>query len=94
MPGRLAVDEQREREIAQGESDAAAGAKVAELTPLFVAIYPEGAQALGGLSRSTMYDLVASGELESCRIRGRRMIPTDALLAYAARVRGQAPDAA
>lgn len=90
----LASDERRNTATIEESAREAVGTKVAEVAPLFVAIYPEGAQVLGGISRSSMYELVASGQLESCRIAGRRMIPLDALYAYAAQVRGQAPDAA
>jgi excisionase family DNA binding protein len=37
------------------------------------------AAALYGLSRSTIYVLMASGSLRSVKIRGRRLIPRDAL---------------
>jgi excisionase family DNA binding protein len=42
---------------------------------------PEAAQALA-ISRSKLYELIASGALRSVRIDGSRRIPSDALTAY------------
>lgn len=42
---------------------------------------PEAAQALA-ISRSKLYELLASGALPSVRIDGSRRIPRDALNAY------------
>jgi excisionase family DNA binding protein len=35
-----------------------------------------------GVHRSTVYDLISSGELLACRIRSDYRVPADALLAY------------
>jgi excisionase family DNA binding protein len=42
-----------------------------------------------GIGRSRFYELLASGEVESIRIGGRRLVPADALLAYVARLRAE-----
>jgi len=47
----------------------------------------QAAQALG-ISRSTIYELLASGELESVRIGTSRRIPVDALDRYVGGLRG------
>jgi excisionase family DNA binding protein len=48
--------------------------------PLLVTI-PEAARRLG-IGRSTLYELIASGAIETVRIRRARRIPVDALHAY------------
>jgi excisionase family DNA binding protein len=47
----------------------------------------EAAEQLG-VSRSTVYELLASGELESICIGRLRRVPHDALVAYVGRLRG------
>ncbi|MDT3444276.1 helix-turn-helix domain-containing protein [Pseudofrankia sp. BMG5.37] len=47
----------------------------------------EAAEQLG-LGRSTVYELLATGELESICIGRARRIPHDALVAYVGRLRG------
>jgi excisionase family DNA binding protein len=42
---------------------------------------PEAAQTLA-ISRSKLYELIASGALRSVRIDGSRRIPSDALITY------------
>jgi excisionase family DNA binding protein len=42
---------------------------------------PEAAQALA-ISRSKLYELIASGAIRSVRIDGSRRIPADALTTY------------
>lgn len=42
-----------------------------------------------GLRRSKMYELLASGEIESVKIGKRRLIPEEALENFVARLRGQ-----
>ena len=37
------------------------------------------AQAVSGLSRSTLYELIKSGHLRAVKVAGRRLIPRDAL---------------
>jgi excisionase family DNA binding protein len=54
---------------------------------------PEVCEALG-LGRSTVYELLNAGELESVHIRRTRRIPYEALLAYVARLRAAAAEAA
>lgn len=53
----------------------------------------EAAQALG-IGRSKLYQLMQDGILESVHIGACRRIPTDALLALVAKLRGGSADAA
>jgi hypothetical protein len=39
-----------------------------------------------GISRPSVYPLMAAGALESVRIKGRRLIPTRSVVAYLGRV--------
>ena len=50
---------------------------------------PAEAAELLGLGRSTVYELLASGALESICIGRARRIPRDALDGYVAQLRGQ-----
>lgn len=50
---------------------------------------PAEAADLLGLGRSTIYELMAAGDLESLCIGRARRIPHDALAAYIERLRGQ-----
>jgi excisionase family DNA binding protein len=50
------------------------------LAPLLLDV-PEAAAMLR-VGRTTMWDLVQSGEIRSCRIRGRVLVPVDALREY------------
>ncbi|KLL09843.1 MULTISPECIES: helix-turn-helix domain-containing protein [Protofrankia] len=49
------------------------------------------AAAVLGVGRSTVYELMAAGQIESVRIGRSRRIPRAALVAYVDRLRG-APD--
>lgn len=42
-----------------------------------------------GVGRSTVYELIASGELESVKVGRCRRIPADALEAFVARIRAE-----
>ncbi len=53
----------------------------------------EAARALG-IGRSKLYQLMQDGVLESVHIGACRRIPTDALLALVAKLRGGSVDAA
>ncbi|MBL7487615.1 helix-turn-helix domain-containing protein [Frankia sp. AgB1.9] len=53
----------------------------------------EAAEQLG-ISRSRVYELLASGELESICIGRLRRIPHDSLIAYVGRLRGHDGEAA
>ncbi len=55
------------------------------IEPLFVGVHE--AQRVLGLGRSTVYELMSTGELESVHVRGRRLIPVDELRGFAHRVR-------
>jgi excisionase family DNA binding protein len=48
---------------------------------------PEGAAAELGVGRTTVFELMAAGELESVKIGRARRIPADALRAYVERLR-------
>jgi excisionase family DNA binding protein len=39
----------------------------------------EAARRLGGVGRSTLYDLIRSGRLRTVKIGRRRLVPVDAL---------------
>lgn len=42
----------------------------------------QAAEQLGGVSRSTLYQLLRSGELASVKIGRRRLIPAEAIADY------------
>lgn len=44
-----------------------------------ISLTTEQATAANGIPRSSLYALISSGELPSCLVRGRRLIPLDAL---------------
>jgi len=70
-----------------------AAARAADTT--LVALTVEEAARRLGVGRTTMYSLVASGQVQSVRIGRLRRIPTEALAAYlAARSPAPAPTAA
>jgi excisionase family DNA binding protein len=50
---------------------------------------PERAAERLDIGRTTVYALMASGELDSVKIGRSRRIPSDALTAYIERLRGQ-----
>lgn len=47
------------------------------------------ASSVSGLSRTKLYELMASGELESVKVGRRRLVPAEALAAYVERLRTQ-----
>ena len=49
---------------------------------------PEAAQVLG-VGRSRLYELMADGDVESVHIGRRRLVPADALEAYARKLRDE-----
>lgn len=53
----------------------------------------EAAQSLG-VGRTTVYDLMSSGELESVKVGRRRIIPVDAIGAFLAARRAAAAETA
>lgn len=55
---------------------------------------PERAAERLDISRTTVYALLASGELDSVKIGRSRRIPTEALAAYVDRLRSQSVGAA
>ena len=42
----------------------------------------QAAEELGGVSRSTLYQLIRSGELASVKIGSRRLIPAESITDY------------
>ncbi len=54
-------------------------------------IWPDTAQALG-VGRSTVFRLIADGELPSVRIGRRRLVPVDGVRDYAARLAAEQTD--
>ena len=57
--------------------------------PKLLLTVPEAARALS-ISRSKLYELLASGAIRSVRIDGSRRIPLDALTAYINSLMGEA----
>ena len=53
---------------------------------------PTEAAELLGVGRTTVYELLNAGRLESVRIGRSRRIPRAALVGYVARLRGEASD--
>ena len=51
---------------------------------------PEEAAKLLAVSRSQIFEMIASGQIESIKIGRLRRIPHDALTSYIQRLRGQA----
>jgi excisionase family DNA binding protein len=49
-------------------------------------IWPDTGTALGGLGRTKIYELIASGELRTVKIGRRRFIPVTAVQEYVARL--------
>jgi excisionase family DNA binding protein len=47
----------------------------------------QAAEQLGGVSRSTLYQLMRSGELASVKIGRRRLIPAEAIADYVLNLR-------
>jgi excisionase family DNA binding protein len=64
------------------------------MDPVLVPVWPETAQMLG-IGRSTVFRLIADGELPSVRIGRRRLVPVAGVRDYAARLAARqtgAPD--
>ena len=59
--------------------------------PLLVSV-EEAARRLG-IDRCTAYELIAAGELDSVKIRRRRLVPVVALSEYVDRLRGRSEEA-
>lgn len=55
-----------------------------------LAYRPETAAQAIGVGRTTMYDLLRSGEIESVKVGRSRVIPADALAAFLKRKRAEA----
>lgn len=55
-----------------------------------LAYRPETAAAQLGVGRTTIYELLKTGELESIKVGRSRVIPADALVQYLERKRAEA----
>lgn len=51
-----------------------------------LSVYPDAGRALGGLGRTKLYELIASGELRTVKIGRRRFVPASAVEEYVARL--------
>jgi excisionase family DNA binding protein len=51
--------------------------------------WPDAARALS-VGRTTVYELIATGELESVKIGAKRLVPQDAIDAYVTKLRERA----
>lgn len=56
------------------------------MQPVLLSVYPDTGQALGGLGRTKVYELIASGELRTVKIGRRRFVPASAVEEYVARL--------
>lgn len=70
-----------------------AGRKEPSVTPSGrkLLVKPEEAATILSVGRSTVYDLMASGELESVRIKGSRRIPIAAIERFVERLLDESP---
>lgn len=59
-----------------------------DTAPLLVNL-EQAAEVLGGISRSRLFELLASGEIESVKLGRRRLIPAAALAAFVAQLRSE-----
>jgi excisionase family DNA binding protein len=46
-------------------------------------------RALGGIGRTTVFELIRSGELESVKVRERRLVPAHAIADFVERLCGE-----
>jgi excisionase family DNA binding protein len=60
------------------------------MNPVLLPVYPDAGNALGGLGRTKVYELIASGELRTVKIGRRRFVPVSAIAEYVARLEAQA----
>ncbi|SEP02792.1 helix-turn-helix domain-containing protein [Trujillonella endophytica] len=56
------------------------------MQPVLLPVYPDASQALGGLGRTKVYELISSGELRTVKIGRRRFVPASAVEEYVARL--------
>ena len=59
-----------------------------EIAPRLISVRQFGAAV--GIGKTLAYELVNSGEVETVRIRGRILVPVEAVDAYVCRLREQA----
>lgn len=57
-------------------------------------VWPDTGEALGGLGRSKIYELIASGDLRTVTIGRRRFVPVTAVREFVARLEGASAPAA
>jgi excisionase family DNA binding protein len=60
------------------------------MNPVLLPVYPDAGQALGGLGRTKVYELITSGELRTVKIGRRRFVPAAAVEEYVARLERRA----
>lgn len=56
------------------------------MNPVLLPVFPEAGVALGGLSRTKVYELIAAGELRTVKIGRRRFVPASAVQEYVDRL--------
>jgi excisionase family DNA binding protein len=59
------------------------------MEPVLLPVYPDVGQALGGLGRTKVYELITSGQLRTVKIGRRRFVPASAVEEYVARLEQQ-----
>ena len=85
MTDRLATDRLAAaiRELVEAIAEAArTEAAASPATPDRLYSIPEACEALGGIGRSMVYDLIARGELSSIRVGRRRLVSSSAIRDY------------
>ncbi|SNR35057.1 helix-turn-helix domain-containing protein [Actinomadura mexicana] len=55
------------------------------MDPMLIPWWPDAAEALGGIGRTTTHQLIKSGELPSVTIGRRRFVPVEGIKDYVAR---------
>jgi excisionase family DNA binding protein len=53
---------------------------------VLIPLWPDAGNALGGVGRTKLFELVATGELRSVKIGRRRFIPVEAVREYVSRL--------
>lgn len=54
--------------------------------PVLLPVFPDAGLALGGLSRTKVYELIATGELRTVKIGRRRFVPATAVQEFVDRL--------
>ena len=56
------------------------------MPPVLLPVFPDAGLALGGLSRTKVYELIATGELRTVKIGRRRFVPAAAVQEFVDRL--------